>query len=57
MTLDEAAIVIKRVDRKSSDPFTPDEREALVVIGTAFKTRQIALDRFLELMGEPHEER
>lgn len=51
MTLDEAKAVLAASDRESTERFTPAEREALIVIGVAWKMGEITEVEAAHLMG------
>lgn len=52
MTLDEAIEIVRAMDRASKDPFTPAEREAIRMLGTAAWSGEIQL-RDPRLAGLP----
>lgn len=51
MTLDEAREVLSRMNPKSTDRFTPEEREAITAVGTAYLLRLISREEAARLLG------
>jgi len=56
MTLDKAKQVLAAMSQTSMERYTPDEREAMLVIGAAWKMGQLTDEQAAEYFGVRIEE-